>query len=387
MKHKLSVLIAVGITTVFPFIMAEAAQSSKPIRTATIGDLSKKSIKELVFQLQFGATDDQKVKAAKALADRAASGDGEVTQAVPALMTAMRNFRSGLLGEEAATTLAKIGDPVLKQLLDEIKDSPSQQGRLLAVRAVGAMGPSSKDTTQPVLLDILKRPGSSKELKNKAAIALMNIGAALDEALAPDVVSAMRDSKNNGEKVMLAIWISSSSINKAPFLAEIEKALTTGLKSKNVLASDSVSAGLNALLRIGSPSALKAVQAHLALVEENERREFYKLISVEKSLSERAFADLAMILFIERIQDSKERSPDVLNSCVIGLGAVAVTVDQEKRRVVLEVLEQFNNGWDRDLRVTHAEWKKNIRYQTDKVIKKLKKPVSVKPEKGAALTE
>jgi hypothetical protein len=386
MKQKMSVLIAVVITAVFSFISAEAAQSSKPLHTATLGDLSKKSIKDLVFQLQFGASDDLKVKAARALADRAASGDGDVTQAVPALMAAMRSFRSGLLGEEAATTLAKIGGPVLNLLLDEIKDSPSQQGRLLSVRAVGLMGPSFKNTTQPVLIDILKKQGSSMQLKNTAVIALMNVEAALDETMAPDVVSAMRNSKNNGEKMMLAIWISSASVNKTPFLLEIEKALTTGLKSKNVLDSGAVLAGLNALLRVGSPSALKTVQTHLSLLEGSERVEFYKLISAEKSLSEPAFAGLVTILFIERIQAQKERNPTILNSCVIGLGETAVTVDPEKRREILRVLEQFNNGWDGDQRVTHAEWKKNIRHQTELVIKKLNKPISGNPEKAAAST-
>lgn len=324
--------------------MALQAGAAQPVKSPHAGAAvpAKKpvAVGSLISQLQYSVTDTQRLKAVAALEDADLKGMGhdETKRLVAALTQVMRSARTAEPAEAVAAMLAKIGGAIVfDALLAEIKSSPGDQGKLAAVRAIGLLGPEMKDRGVSLLTDIQSNPRSSPALKNEAVKSLLKLEVPLSDAMLPSVVTAMNESKDGDEKVRLALLIYEAKVSNAPYLPDVERAIGDSLKANDISDFQMTKDALLTLLKIDSPSSVKAVRAYVPGLDGGKRGDLFAAIGDNRILTEAALG-----LLIERVEGKPEpATPASVAFAIQSLGKLAPRASRDEQGRILEILKKF----------------------------------------------
>ena len=260
-------------SAVVPSASARIA-SAAPATDSKSWELTKKTVPELVKMMKIG-TCAQKSQAAQAIGDKAFAGDTTAKEAIPALLQALRCMTGGKVAEDAAVALAKIGLPAAERLKDELTGVTKQSNnssKLLAVRALGLMGPEVKDMAGPTLIAILENPKRNLKARdpfvNEAALALANMGGTYKPSLLPDIVAAMTLCKNPDIQMAIAFDLVERADIRENYSSDLGQVLikAAGTPGLELARRQEV---LDALAMINTPAAVQAILLVLAPPQKN----------------------------------------------------------------------------------------------------------------------
>ncbi len=227
-------------------------------------------VAKLLRDLKVGGN-AQKIRAIQEITERLDLGvgqspDGELlasrSDCVALLFPIMRNPFGGSLSSAAVEPLvgfARSDPSVLELFLAEVRNGTAAS-KVLAIRAVGKVGPDAKKSATPVLTDILKDlrlRTTAQQLVNEAAVALALIGGPYEAEAMPDIIKGMLQVKDPDLQLGIALQMINFPDVRASNLRELEFVLLRVFDDKTSKGIEMQQEVFDALAVINTPHSRK----------------------------------------------------------------------------------------------------------------------------------
>lgn len=231
---------------------------------------------QLVKDLQFGMN-SKKTQAMEEIVKRLNPEEGKAPDAeilmkqdeiVKLLLAMVKNPFGGELSAKAVAPLAEFAkrDPALIDLLVQEIKKGTPTSKLQIIRTLAAVGTPAKDAAAADIKALLKDP----KLGNDAASALAFFGGPFAPEEMPFIVKGMMLAKDPGVRLNIALKLLENPSALGLYAKYLEPVLSKGIETQ-VLEEDVRQNILRALVKIGTPNALKTVFDLLLLPSKQQR--------------------------------------------------------------------------------------------------------------------